>query len=338
MGRSLLSAITLSLLTLSISAAETLEPKRWELQDNRWKSVEQPPSTDRAARNDPALDAIEQTIAARAYRPAAKDLIRWFKSHARAPQFDRALFLMAEALYGYGDRVKSFYYLDELLDEYPESEYFTRALDKQYQIADAYLNGYKRRVLGLPLLHARDEAVEILFRIQSRSPNSRIAERSLLRTADFYFASKDYDFAADAYAAYLKSYSRSPNVPQVKLRRAYANLFQFRGRTFDPTPVLDARQQFVELQQEAPELAQAEDIASLITRIDDALAGKLVYTAEFYQRTHQPKAASYTWRDLAQRYPTAPQSDRARARIERLPVPEVLPTGNPSTQPLSKVD
>jgi outer membrane protein assembly factor BamD (BamD/ComL family) len=315
-----------------------MEPKRWELQDNRWKSVEQAPSTARNVQRDPQLDAIEQLIASRSYRSAAKDLIKWFRANKGSPEFDRGLFLMAEALYGYGDRFKSFYYLDELLEEYPESDYFTRALEKQYQIADSYLNGFKRRVLGVPLLYAQDEAVEMLFRIQARSPNSRIAERSLLRTADYYFSNKDYDFAVDAYGAYLKSYPRSPNVPQVKLRRAYSNLFQFKGRTFDPTPILDARQQFVELQHESPDLAQSEDVASLIARIDEALSGKLEYTAQFYQRTHQPKAASYVWRDLAQRYPNSPPADKARARIERLPAPDVLPTGNPTTQPISKVD
>lgn len=337
MGRSLLPYIMTFCLFSSVFAAE-MEPKRWELQDSRWKSVEQPPATNRQNTSDPKLDAIERDIAGRAYRAASKDLIKWFQSNKGSPEFDRALYLMSEALYGYGDRIKAFYYLDQLLDEYPESEYFTRALEKQYQIADVFLSGYKRRLLGIPMLGAESEAIEMLFRIQSRSPNSRIAERSLLRTADHYFANKDYDFAVDAYGAYLKGYPRSPNAPQVKLRRAYSNLFQFEGSKFDPTPVLDARQQFLELQAESPDLAASEDVGSMIARIDEALAGKLEYTATFYQRTRQPKAASYTWRDLAQRYPTSPKSDKARERIERLPAPDVMPEGISATQPVSKAD
>ena len=41
--------------------------------------------------------------------------------------------LIAEALYQYGDRVKAFYYLDELMDEHPDSRYYTQALEKQYR-------------------------------------------------------------------------------------------------------------------------------------------------------------------------------------------------------------
>lgn len=337
MGRSLLLAIILVTSPLAAFAV-TNEPNTWELRDGRWQKVAESSTTAQTVPNDPQLDQIERLIAEKSYRSAVKDLKRWVKANRNAPQFDRGLYLMAEALYGYGDGIKSFYYCDELLDEYPDSQYFSRAIEKQYVIADAYLNGYKRRFIGIPMLGADDEAVEMLFRIQQRSPGSQLAERSLLRTADYFFKEKQWDLAGDVYGAYLKSYPRSPNGPQVKLRRAYANLFQFRGSKFDPTPVLDARQQFAELQQESPALAESEDVATLIQRIDDSLAGKLVYTAEYFQRTHEPKAASYTWRDLAQKYPNAPQADRARAAIERLPQPELMPGGSATTQPVSKAE
>lgn len=86
-------------------------------------------------------------------------------------------------------------------------------LDKQYAIADRYLNGYKRRVLGIPLLYADDEAIEMLFRIQQRSPGSQLAERSLLRTADYFFKDKQWDLAADVYGVYMKSYPARPKCP-----------------------------------------------------------------------------------------------------------------------------
>jgi len=335
MGWSRLFAIILSLAP-AISFAEAIAPETWELRDGRWQRAADASTTAQQVANDPLLDAAERLIAQKSYRSAAGDLKQWFKTNRASSQYDRALYLMAEALQGYGDGVKSFYYCDQLIEEYPDSQYFARALEKQYTIADRYLNGYKRRFLGVPLLDAGDEAVEMLFRIQQRSPGSTLAERSLLRTADFFFKDKQWDLAGDVYGVYLKSYPRSPNIPQVKLRRAYANLFQFKGSKFDPTPVLDARQQFAELQQESPDLAQSEDVATLIERIDRSLAGKLEYTAEFFQRTHQPKAASYTWRDLAQRYPNSPQADKARARIERLPQPEIMPGGGATTQPMSR--
>jgi outer membrane assembly lipoprotein YfiO len=206
-----------------------------------------------------------------------------------------------------------------LMDFYPESRLFFPALEKQFGIADSLLNGYKRRFLGMPVLTGEDEAVEMLFRIQERAPGSPIAERSLLRTADYYYEHGDYDFAADAYAAYAKTYPRSPDTPGVRLRQAFASLAQFRGRYYDATPLIDARAQLEGLQAAYPDLAAQEGVAGVLARIDASMADKLYWTADFYSRTRSPLAAAYTYRYLISRYPTSPDADRARRRLEKLP-------------------
>src|SRR5207253_4944771 len=125
------------------------------------------------------------------------------------------------------------------------------ALQRQYEIADAYLGGYKRRFLGIALFGAEDEAVEMLYRIQQRSPGSPLAEKALLRTGDYYYKDSEFDFAADVYAVFVHSYPRSPEVPKVKLRQAFSYYAQFRGLKFDATPIIDARQQLVEVMKES---------------------------------------------------------------------------------------
>jgi outer membrane assembly lipoprotein YfiO len=252
-----------------------------------------------------------------------------FKRTHRSP--DRALYLMGRALFGYGDGIKAFYYLDELLDEHPESPLFFKALGMQFQIADKYLNGMKRRILGIPLLGAEDEAIEMLYRIQQRTPGSELAERSLLRTADYFYEDQQYDIAADVYAAYIKSYPRSPLIPRVKFRQAIANLAQFRGVRFDPTPALDARTQLADIEAQYPQLARERKVPDFIARIDDALARKLYVTADFYHRTHEPEAAAYNYQCLLRLYPNAPEAGAARERLKSLPKPKYGPATMPMT-------
>src|SRR5205085_3998781 len=136
-----------------------------------------------------------------------------------------------------------------------------------------------------PMFEAQEEGVEMMYRIQQRSPGSPLAEKALLRTADYYYASADYDLAEDAYGAYVKSYPRSPFVPRVKLRQAYSNLAQFRGLRFDATPVVDAKTQLEAIVQQYPDLAAEENIPSILERIDTTFARKLEVTADFYKRT-----------------------------------------------------
>jgi outer membrane protein assembly factor BamD (BamD/ComL family) len=334
MGRLRKAAIVVSVslgLATSALAIDTNIPQLSEFKNGRWEVVEGPATQQAAVQNDPQLDEIQRIISQGRYAEAKKRLINWLKFNRGSPVRDRGLYLMSVAQSGLGDQIKAFYYLDELLDQYPESPLFYTALNRQYDIADKYLNGAKRRVLFFNI-GAQDEAVEMLFRIQQRSPGSELAEKALLRTADYYYADSQFDLAADAYGAYLRSFSRSPLTSRVKLRQAYSNLAQFRGLKFDPTPVIDARTQLLNLSAEFPEVAQEENIQSLLDRIDATFAKKLYVTADFYRRTKQPRAAAYVYTYLTKAYPDSPEAARARGMLGRLPAPEIepsLPTTNP---------
>lgn len=318
-------------LLLCSGAASADVPHTEELQQGRWVQVEQA-ATQPAS--DQELNLVEDLITRGHYSEASDHAVAWLKRNKTSPLRDRALFLNAEALYRYGDRIKAFYYLDELLEEYPESRLYYPALEKQFQIADAFLDGYKSRLLWIPMLERQEEAIEMLYRIQQRSPGSPLAERALLRTADFYYANADYDLASDAYAAYARSYPRSPLMPRVKLRQASANLAQFRGLRFDATPIIDARAQLTELKTLFPEFAAEQNVDDVIARIDEAMARKLYITGDFYKRTHEPRAAGHTWRYLVEHYPNSPMADEAKAEVQKLPtrwVP-IAPTTSPSAR------
>ena len=325
--------------TLSALAA----PQSWELRDGHWQPVAAP--TTRLS-SDPALDNIESLLAAGRHGQAHDAVIHWLKSHPKdASGRDRAVLALAEYSYHAGDRDESFYYCDELMDTYPESPLFYRALELQYRIADAYLGGYRKKFLGLPLFGAEEEAVEMLFRIQQRSPGSPLAERALLRTADYYYADSQFDLAADAYAAYARAYPRSSAIPRVRLRQAFSSLAQFRGLRFDATPLLDARAQLAEIAGAYPQLAAEENVPSVIERIDSTFARKLYNTADYYRRTHDARAAVYNYRYLINAYPTTPEADRARRDLERMPQwalnspPPGTPNGfAPTTMPSARAE
>ncbi|HYO09974.1 MAG TPA: outer membrane protein assembly factor BamD [Tepidisphaeraceae bacterium] len=349
MPKALLSAVVLLLAWCCAGPARAAEPRTWEFAGNgQWPQVQAPGPTTAASTTAPAavsapqLDRAEALLTGGSNRAAEKLTIRWLKANKRHPQRDRALYLVARALYQYGNRIRAFYYCDELLDTYPESRFYYPALELQYAIADRYLNGYKRRWLGVPTWHAYEEAVEMLFRVQQRSPGSPLAEKSLLRTADFYFADAQYDFAGDTYAAYIRSYGRSPEIPRARLRQALSSYAQFRGPRFDATPVIDAREQLRSLAATYPELAREENVPALLERIDRDLARKLYLTGDFYRRTNEPRGAAYTFKYLAKAFPQMPEGQRAQDALRKLPQwavaqapdPAVMPEFAPGTPPL----
>jgi outer membrane assembly lipoprotein YfiO len=267
---------------------------------------------------DPAISRIADLVRAQRYAEAREAGIDWLKANPSSPSYDRGLLVTAEAMRGTREYVKAFYYCDQLLDERADSPLFEPAMQLQYELADAYLLGAKDRFVGLRIVGRQDEAVEMLFRIQQRAPGSPVAEKALLRTADYYWAIGDFDLASDAYHSYVQSYPRSPLVPQARLREAYSNLAQFHGPNFDSTPVLNAKTLLRQIEAEYPELAKQEAVAEKLELADRQMARKLYLNADFYRRTRKPGAALVICRRLLKQYPNTPEAADAEAMIARL--------------------
>lgn len=306
-------------LTLSVSAAD--DRKSYELTpDGNWQPIQQvaPTPTPIPTVDDPTLARIAELLRANRFDSARGEVLRWLKGNVGSPSYDRGLYLMAESLKGNGEYVKAFYYCDQLLDEHPESPIYQNALQLQYEIADRYLLGAKDRLLGMRILGRQDAAIEMLFRIQQRAPGSPVAERSLLRTADYYWAAGEFDLAGDAYHAYAVAHPRSPLVPQVRLREAYSNLAQFNGANFDSTSVVNARTLLLQIKSDYPDLAAQENLDQKIELADRQLARKMYLNADFYRRTHHPEAAAALCNRLIEKYPTLPEADDARELLARV--------------------
>jgi outer membrane assembly lipoprotein YfiO len=300
------------------AAVAVAAPPAAELRNGHWQPLSAAPTTTPIVA-DPVLNKVEGLLGVGYNSDALKLCLSWVKTHPKnAPQRDRAVFLLAEINYQLNDPIKAYYFLDEVMDEYPDSKLFYPALDMQYSIANEFLSGRKLYFLFFP--YSADEyAIEMLYRIQQRSPGSPLAEKSLLRTADYYYADGDYDLAHDAYDRYWHDYPRSPMVATVRLRAAFSSLAQFRGIRFDPSQALDARTQLLDIMTAYPELAKEENLAAIVAAIDASLSAKLYVTADYYRRTHDSAAAVYMYRYLIETYPDSAQIPAAQLALSRMP-------------------
>jgi outer membrane assembly lipoprotein YfiO len=332
-------AIILSAI-LAISASALAAPEQaWVLDNGRWVETNNSASTQPVS--DPTLDAAEDLLTRHQASPARGILIRWIKTNAGDRRMDRAIYLLADAYFQRGDRLTSFYQYDELLDKYPDSQFFYRSLERQYAIADAFLRGYRRKLFGMRIIGAESEAIEMLFRIQQRSPGSPIAEKSLLRTADYYFSNREYDLAGDAYASYIRQYPRSNVVPQVRLQEAFCSLAKFRGLNYDGTPLVDARAQLEDIMDNYPDLGTQENLPTVIARIDTSFARKILITAHYYEHVHDQRGAVYNYRFLIQTYPNSPEARDAQQKLQHMPqwalaMPQPAIMSEYTTQPATK--
>lgn len=319
--RNAILSIGLGLLLASTASAQTTQRSRWTLMpDGTWQQVDSPaPVVERAeATTDPELAQIHSMIERREFSSAIKRSFEWLKKNPHSTSRDRALLLTARALNGRGNGIKAFYYCDELMDLHPDSPLFVDAMELQYDIAEDYLEGRKDRFLLMPIVDQRESALDMLIRIQQRAPASPIAERALLRTAQYYWNDGQFDLAADAYGFYAQRFARSPYAIDARLREGLSNLAQFVGPLYDPKPVIEGRAQLAQMVVDHPDVARQNDLPGKIVWADRQLARKLYLEADFYRRTHKPDSAIHLCKRVIELYPNLSEADDARKLLTRL--------------------
>jgi outer membrane assembly lipoprotein YfiO len=309
-------------LLLSCAVAALADPPAAEFRNGHWQAIG-PATVPAPVVSDSQLDHMAQLLSVGDAKAGLNVGLDWIKSHSKtAPGRDKALLLIAQAKYqldGGDDWMHAFFYCDELMDEYPDSKLFYDALQLQFTIADRFIGGHPDKFLGLPIVPRQDQAVEMLYRIQERSPGSPLAEKALLRTCDYYYSTGVYDLAHDAYGFYIKTYPRSTMMAQVKLRQAFSSLAQFHGVRFDPTCLLDARAELLDVIAAYPAMAKEKDLQAIVAKIDQTLARKLLVTADYYRRTSAPRGAVYVYRYLIDVYPDSGEAAEAKKALAGMP-------------------
>jgi outer membrane assembly lipoprotein YfiO len=228
---------------------------------------------------------------------------QWIERHSEHESIADAYLVRGDALRAGNDLYEALFDYEYVARVYPGSEAFVTALERELEIARLFATGTKRKLWGLPLLDASDEAEELFIRIQERMPGSRIAEEAGLALGEFYFQRSTYDMAATVYELFIENYPSSEHVGMARRRLIIATLAQYRNAELDASSLLQARADMRALQSIDPASAQKIGAEALLARVDESLAAKLLVTARWYERVGDPISAEASIRRLVLRYP-----------------------------------
>jgi outer membrane protein assembly factor BamD (BamD/ComL family) len=253
--------------------------------------------------NDDAIEAAERFLQQWPIHPGSEEAMNL----AGQAEMNRGNFWNA-----YND------WFERQVTNYPNGQFFDRALDREFRIAEAFLEGRKRKVWKIFRLSAEEEGLDMLLRIASHAPGTEIAERALMRAADWHFSNENYDDAVDAYDAFVNTNPQSPRRAYAMLQAAKAELLRFQGVRWEDRPLKDARERFTVFAQAYPQAARRENIPAILQEIYLTLAHKSYQTGAFYERTKHPRAAAFYYQKTVEEYPDTQWAAQAQQRIAAL--------------------
>jgi len=302
-------ALPLLLAAMSLLAwpAGVLAQSEYELHEGQWVPVTPP------AEGTPAgeLALIRRHLLQGRSGKALKAAKEFLKRYPDDPAQEEALLLAGEAELKRGRYYQAFERFDRQLSEFPAGRFFDRAIDREHQIAEAFLAGKKRILLGFVRLPAREEGLSILERIAEHAPGSSAAEKALLRIADDHFQRREHAEAIGAYDTFLALFGNSHNAAGAMLRAAQATYASFRGVAFDVTPLLDAEHRYRALAERFPVTAESAGVRRTRLEIKELRAQKLFQTARFYGRTRRPGPARFYYQRVGRQYPQTTWAEMA---------------------------
>lgn len=245
------------------------------------------------------------------------DAKKWLKANKTNPLVPQVLLLQGDAEVLRKNRYRALFPYEDLINNFPSSELYPSVLQREYDIADSFLKGYKRKFLGMRILPVGEDAIEMLDRIQDRQRGSPLAERAGLRVADYYYSRSRFQEAVEAYTDFLRRYPYSQYVRKAEIRRAEASLGNFRGVLFDLTPLLDARERLAAISQAYPQSAEQLQVRAIEDRIYQIEGRRDLEVARYYWRAGRRYASGWYYQRVINNWPGTIYAQQATDELRR---------------------
>lgn len=240
-------------------------------------------------------------------RRAIASLRSVVRQYQLAPVASAAQLRLGELYQSLGNAKRAFDSYQKLLENYPQSKEFDRAVEAQLAIADEQMD--QRRF---------SRAAEMYTSVMATAPFARSAPATQFKLGQAYENQREYEKAIAAYQLILDRYPDSNYAADALYQIGYVQLTEAQGRSQDLSAAIDAKNTFEDFLMEFPsneKSAQARENLDLMTGREST---DLLSIARFYDRKGNYRAAVVYYGDLVRRQPGTSDAQLATARIEEI--------------------
>jgi tetratricopeptide (TPR) repeat protein len=238
---------------------------------------------------------------------------------------DLDLFAYGELRYWQGKYGKALVKFEQLLKEYPGSEFAASAIQREFEMAQDYLAGRKKTVLLVFRISGYAEGVELMEKVSDRAgldePNG-IGLRAAIAVAEHYEAREDYISAYLKWSEIASYWETGPVGKRAIYRMAEDNLAAYdqhppeKRPNYDASKLATAKTYYERFLALWPREAKENEVPQKIRHIDEQMAYKQFRIGQFYRRTGKRQAANLYFNMVVQDWPETAAAGMARKALE----------------------
>lgn len=245
---------------------------------------------------------------------AKRMLTTWLReNNARANQWTPlALLVRGDAKVALGDEYDALYDYEQISLNHAGSPEFVKAAERTLEIAVDYIEGKRRKFLGLRISSARRDGEEFLVRIAERLPGSQLAERAMLELGAHYRRTGEYGLARTVYGTFLEAFPTSTFYRVVLLARIEATFAQYNGPQYDGSGLIETEELLDVYEARYPgDLEVRAELDALRVRINESQGQQLLGMGRVYLLRNEKASARYVFRRLLSDFPRTTAAQEA---------------------------
>jgi outer membrane protein assembly factor BamD len=229
-----------------------------------------------------------------------------------------AQFKSGQMLEKEGKLQRAFYEYQGLVEKYPRSPDFEAALQAQYNIGKAYLDGKRVDIYGVPTLPSMGKAQEMFRKIITNAPYSRIAPLAQFGIGQALEKSGAIAATVTAYQQVVDRYPSSDVAPNAMYQIGYVYLEASRNTGYDQTAAIRAQEAFDDFLLRYPNSEKAPQAQDNLKTLQGRKTQNSYSIAKFYDKQKNYKAAYVYYNEVVQQQPDSPEAQRAKQRMDEI--------------------
>lgn len=203
----------------------------------------------------------------------------------------------------------------KVIDKYPFSERIQEIIERQYNIAEAFMTGQKRKVLGLNL-PVENPAIEIFSKVIENSTYGPMASKAQYKLGLVLKSLMRYYEAEEAFNKVISNYPDSEWLDAAKFQIASCRAAVSRSSDYDQGATREAKEKFEDFVREHPDAVLSRDAEKNIKELREKEAESNYNIGRFYEKQKANTAASVYYNDIITNYPKSPWAAKALERLQ----------------------
>ncbi len=288
----------------------------WTPESGKWinpkSSVKQTPAEQLANANE--------FFELRKYEEALREYKKLLKNYATAREAAQAQFAIGrvwEEMKKYWRSVEEY---QKVVDRYPFSDLGPKVVERQYVIANLFLEGKaKDRELAKSLLGTDYKIPDIFVKVIKNDPYGPYAPASQYKIGLFHLEKQEYQQARDAFEKTVNDYPDSKWAESARYQIAVADAKRSVGAQYDQQTTTIAVQGFEDYVKNNPDSQLSASAKSQIDTLRLKEAENNFVVGEYYWKTKKYKSAKIYWQTVVDQYANTSWAAKAQEKLKTIP-------------------